>query len=87
MHIRGVYKKYTRVGDFDMPTHQPTSIHVYTNKQEGANATCAFYRKFYSGDTQCAFAHPVKDMPPRNFTLMLITVNYSINLQEIGQGN
>ena len=28
MHIRGVYKKYTRVGDFDTPTHQPTSGHI-----------------------------------------------------------
>ena len=26
MHIRRVYKKYTRVGDFDTPTHQPTNI-------------------------------------------------------------
>ena len=30
MHIRGIYKKYTRVGDFDTPTHQPTnSIYIY----------------------------------------------------------
>ena len=40
MHIRGIYKKYTRVSDFDTPTHQPTNkcvhkrtlynVHVYT---------------------------------------------------------
>ena len=30
MHIRGVYKKYTRVGDFDTPTHQPTSMYIST---------------------------------------------------------
>ena len=28
MHIRGAYKKYTRVGDFDTPTHQPTKVNV-----------------------------------------------------------
>ena len=22
-------KKYTRVGDFDTPTHQPTNVHVH----------------------------------------------------------
>ena len=26
MHIRSGYKKYTRVGDFDPPTHQPTTL-------------------------------------------------------------
>ena len=29
MHMRGVYKKYTRVGDFHTPTHQPTNAYVY----------------------------------------------------------
>ena len=29
MHICRVYKKYTLVGDFDTPTHQPTNIYVY----------------------------------------------------------
>ena len=30
MNIRRVYKKYTRVGDFDTPTHQPTSTYIST---------------------------------------------------------
>ena len=29
MHIRGVYMKYTRVGDFDTPTHQPTNMYIH----------------------------------------------------------
>ena len=29
MHIRRGYKKYTRVGDFDPPTHQPTNIYIH----------------------------------------------------------
>ena len=29
MHIRRGYKIYTRVGDFDPPTHQPTNMYIY----------------------------------------------------------
>ena len=35
MHIRRVYKKYTRVGTFDTPTHQPTNIHDCTLVESG----------------------------------------------------
>ena len=28
MNVRRGYKKYTRVGDFDPPTHQPTNLYV-----------------------------------------------------------
>ena len=31
MNIRRGYKIYTRVGDFDPPTHQPTSTNVCIN--------------------------------------------------------
>ena len=59
MHIRRGYKKYTRVGDFDPPTHQPTKEFVVSlmtippGSATGGDDSCSDYDvRLVGGDNE-----------------------------------